>query len=482
MPDEQLIAKWEELLSDMVAEAGKAEQTRIDLNLQVVDASPSQTALSGYIIVSGGPGGSFNGPALKVPGITYTNGDLVNVVFKQGTEPVAFQQGSGSSGTNGGAPTDAQYLTLATNTTLTAERVATAGHAVKITDAGAGSTATIDSAWEATNSSGGTVSAGDVGYIDADGAFYTTTTASFFDENMVAVVIGGADSSTIYVNSSGVIDLNYTGTAPSTGDFIVTTTTAGKVSANLDVSGNTFTAPEIIAVALENGSGGVCRCRLLMKRETKPLFNSNYIKFLNSISDSDFVALIDSLPGGTAVRYDTPTSGAENVIVPQSSSELAKMRLYNSTRGTYALISSVNTTGGAGYDGEITVTDSADISGWMATDSITVRSQTNTSTFGSGYYFDFEFTSTISDLAVGFVAAFNWRDTAAAGSSLVVHPWLTFAVSKAITIANPVTTINGIVVTAWPLYAKRWTMAWDAGGSGTGRIILLILGQIVAAP
>ena len=45
--------------------------------------------------------------------------------------------------TSGGAPVGAQYLTLATDATLTNERVATAGNGVSITDAGAGSTATF---------------------------------------------------------------------------------------------------------------------------------------------------------------------------------------------------------------------------------------------------------------------------------------------------------------------------------------------------
>jgi len=47
----------------------------------------------------------------------------------------------GSGG--GGAPTDAQYVTLATDSTLTDERVLTAGSNITITDGGAGSTVTI---------------------------------------------------------------------------------------------------------------------------------------------------------------------------------------------------------------------------------------------------------------------------------------------------------------------------------------------------
>jgi len=43
----------------------------------------------------------------------------------------------------GGAPTDATYVTLSTNATLTDERVLTAGTAITVTDGGAGSTVTV---------------------------------------------------------------------------------------------------------------------------------------------------------------------------------------------------------------------------------------------------------------------------------------------------------------------------------------------------
>lgn len=48
-----------------------------------------------------------------------------------------------STSAGGGAPTDASYVTLATNTTLSAERVLTEGTGIDITDAGAGSTVTV---------------------------------------------------------------------------------------------------------------------------------------------------------------------------------------------------------------------------------------------------------------------------------------------------------------------------------------------------
>lgn len=50
----------------------------------------------------------------------------------------------GSGGGGGGAPTNATYVTMSLNGTLTNERVLTAGNNVTITDSGANSTVTID--------------------------------------------------------------------------------------------------------------------------------------------------------------------------------------------------------------------------------------------------------------------------------------------------------------------------------------------------
>lgn len=50
----------------------------------------------------------------------------------------------GSVGGSGGAPTNAQYLTLATNATLSAERVLAVSTNLTLTDGGAGGTATLD--------------------------------------------------------------------------------------------------------------------------------------------------------------------------------------------------------------------------------------------------------------------------------------------------------------------------------------------------
>ena len=72
----------------------------------------------------------------SVSKIKVTNGTLTD--NGGGTVTITTGGGGGS-----GAPTTAQYVTLATDSTLTNERVLTAGDGIDLTDGGAGSTATV---------------------------------------------------------------------------------------------------------------------------------------------------------------------------------------------------------------------------------------------------------------------------------------------------------------------------------------------------
>lgn len=93
MTDESRVTALTDIFQDLADTSGGYERTKIMPNLTVVDAAPADLPAN-YIIVRNDEG--FYIPALKVAGITYTNGDLVNVLFIKGTEPIAFQQGSGS--------------------------------------------------------------------------------------------------------------------------------------------------------------------------------------------------------------------------------------------------------------------------------------------------------------------------------------------------------------------------------------------------
>jgi hypothetical protein len=95
MPDETLVNRIENLLTEVARLGGQNEITSMVSNLTIIDATP--TGLASYIIIEDNRDGDYI-PALKVPGVLYANSDKVNVLFIEGSEPVAFQQASGSSG------------------------------------------------------------------------------------------------------------------------------------------------------------------------------------------------------------------------------------------------------------------------------------------------------------------------------------------------------------------------------------------------
>lgn len=137
--------------------SGSLQRTSAGLSYLVaasgITVVSSSAASTGQIVV-----GINNALIATITGSTFTqlSGSLQMI---NGTLPYLLSQGgitittqsngqiiiSGSSGGAGGsgAPTTAQYLTLATDATLTAERVLTAGGGVTITDGGAGGNATL---------------------------------------------------------------------------------------------------------------------------------------------------------------------------------------------------------------------------------------------------------------------------------------------------------------------------------------------------
>ena len=97
--NEARVKQIEDILNQLINVSGNQETTKIIPNAEVVYADPYWIT-GDYILVEDDTGHYV--PALKIPGLYYTTGDNVNLLIMKGTEPVAFQQGSSSSGVMGG--------------------------------------------------------------------------------------------------------------------------------------------------------------------------------------------------------------------------------------------------------------------------------------------------------------------------------------------------------------------------------------------
>ncbi len=98
MVSEITIDRLENALTEVIDFSDTKEQTKIVSNMEVVNASP--TGLTGFITIKDNRDGDTI-LATTIPGVVYTAGDLVNVLFIDGTEPIGFQQASESVSTNG---------------------------------------------------------------------------------------------------------------------------------------------------------------------------------------------------------------------------------------------------------------------------------------------------------------------------------------------------------------------------------------------
>lgn len=171
-------------------------------------------------------------------------------------------------------------------------------------------------------------------------------------------------------------------------------------------------------------SGTIAHVGSYAKAET----NANDIfRCTNPGGASAFVGTIATLPGGATLTYNV-SSGQEGAMVPASTSQLAKMRLYNTTRGTNALISNCVT-------GTNTLTLTANVpAGWQVGDTITIASQTVS---GGGFsWVDLEMTSGPTNKLYMFI---NLSFVSTAGDFALLHPLETYAASKQVFVSANVT-------------------------------------------
>jgi hypothetical protein len=322
-------------------------------------------------------------------------------------------------------------------------------------------------AFRVKNTSGATANAGDVGYIDSAGEYKTTTTAND-DVAWCVVSTGGANNANIYVARRGRITVNYTGTAPSIGHYLVTSTTAGSAARQ------TTMRPEVFAVCLAAGAGGTVEVLLISETQFFAISNDNNIYRVDSHSDSDFVATINGAPTATTVVYNAPSAGSEDAINNTSSSELAKAVLHNTTRGTTRLISSVNT-------GTNTITTVSSVDSWADTDTITIESQTVTS--GSAFkYIDLDLSqqSAVPVLARAILIETYGVDSGAS-TRTNWHPFETASGSKTQARFNPSAGQRVDSIVAIPLLERVFTYRSEASGAATKSDIFNIRGYWAAS-
>jgi hypothetical protein len=318
------------------------------------------------------------------------------------------------------------------------------------------------------NTSGAASVVGDVGYIDVAGEYKTTTTAQLSASWCVALT-AGANNADIYVTRRGRVNVNYAGAAPSTGNWLVTSTTAGALGAQ------TTLRPEIFAVCLGNGAGGVVSALLLTDRTEFLITNSNDIFRCYLHSTFNFIAKINSGGSGglttTNVPYDTLTGSANTG--PYVTTQLGKLVLYNTTRSTVRLITAIDS-----VNSKITTLSTADA--WADNDDIKLNSINTTGGGGEVFYTVDLSNSTVFDRAIGIEVVYYKTDSGAIAVSSV-HPDETYAASK----ENSLYSQNGNYNTKQapiPLLNKRFSLRSDASGVGTSGTILRVNKVIEATP
>ncbi len=171
---------------------------------------------------------------------------------------------------------------------------------------------------------------------------------------------------------------------------------------------------------------------------------------------------IATKPGGAPTTITvTNVSGNEAALVPFSTNQLAKIRMYNTTRGDYMLISNHSVA-------THTATFTANVpAGWTVGDVVTIVSQTVS---GGGFaWLDLELVG--GPLDKNYIFLLVTFTGAAAGDGVYTHPFEAFSTSKNITAAiTQVATVKVSGVILYQLISNVISLAW----SGTATTALVI--------
>jgi len=266
---------------------------------------------------------------------------------------------------------------------------------------------------------------------------------------------------------------HYAGGASATGNLPEFADTSGNVLQDSGVSPSSF-APAAKGVTNgdshdHNGGDGAQISYATLSNLPTAVNNTSDIFRCDSCGTSGFTGTIATLPGGATLTYNV-TSGNENTMVPQAAGQLAKQRLYNTTRGTHALISDCNA-------GTNTITLTANVpADWQVGDTITTLSQTVS---GAGRsWVDLEITS---GNLLGTSAVWIYMVVYDGGgpSQLALHPFETYGDSKLLCDAiGQVAAQAGVNQNLYKLNSNMITAWWTASGAATDIIILREVGYL----
>lgn len=330
------------------------------------------------------------------------------------------------------------------------------------------------------NKSGAVAAVGDAGYLDYDATngyeYKTTTTANLTGIKWCVVVDIGAsgnDGTTIYVATQGKVTVTLNANC-SIGNFLTTSTTAKQAAVN------TLMRHEVFAICLTanaGGAGGTCVAQLLTGSQYYPASNTNDLWTVVNQSTTAWVGAISGTPTTTSV-VTTTTSGSLNCVTQNAAGQLLNARLWNTTRNTYRLISSISGS---------TITTIASTDAWANGDILTIESQTTQSGVANKYV-ELDMIqsqpSPLSKLIRALAVLMYIRDSSTtASASASPSPFLAYSGSQtlgqnSIPVAN---TFNGLIPTI-PIISGVFTLSVIATGTATAAVAMRLAGYVLATP
>lgn len=198
----------------------------------------------------------------------------------------------------------------------------------------------------------------------------------------------------------------------------------------------------------------------LLSGKTTAESNSNDIFRCDSPGGASlWTGTISGAPAGTSVTVSAPVTGTEGVLVPVSTSQLSKMRLYNTTRGNSALISNYN----AGTN--VVTLVSTVPANWANGDALTVTSQTVSG--GGVSWVDLEITSGPTGKSSLFTS--TTIIPSAAGEAMRVHPLEAFGAGKIQATFGQVVAVNMNGLWLTKIISNVFSLSW----TGTPTAVIL---------